>query len=459
MKKYLLLFSLFISIQGYSQSGIADNWFFGVFCGMKFSAVSTGAIPSMMYTTEGCSGISDSSGVALFYTDGTSVWDNTGQVMPNGTGLMGDPSTTQSALIVPDPSNNLQYYIFTLDADGGPDGLRYSIVDMTLNNGHGDITVKNTLLQNDVTERITAVRNPAQGGYWVVIHENNTDAFYSYHLTSAGLSTPVISNVGIVHSSAAIQNSYGQMKFNTCGTMLAVACGYLNTVEIFHFDMVTGILSNPISLPMTDHVYGLEFSIDGRYLYITCYDPGATLIQFDLSAGNASAVLASQVVLSTIPDLYGLQLANNEKIYVCKAWGIYMGAVEFPSLGGLAASYVDTSVFLDPNSTGASASLGLPGFVTSMLGEKQPCFTTAINESTEDQIISIAPNPSSSEFSISVKYNDSNFYIYDCTGRIVEQQSGLSPGNFQFGSRLDQGLYRVVVLSGDKTMHAQAVKL
>jgi hypothetical protein len=72
--------------------------------------------------------------------------------MANGYGLLGNRSSTQSAIIVPKPRNPYVYYIFTVDepnelnADettsmtGTPNnGLNYSQVDMRLNNGLGDI--------------------------------------------------------------------------------------------------------------------------------------------------------------------------------------------------------------------------------------------------------------------------------------------------------------------------------
>jgi hypothetical protein len=460
MKKYLLLLLLLDSGNMQAQSGIADNWFFGVLCGMKFATSSTNAIASAMYTNEGCAGISDSTGTPLFYTDGVTVWNSANQIMPNGTGLLGSPSSTQSALIVPMPGSASQYYIFTVAEIGGPDGFRYSIADMTLQGGSGDITsTKNVPIKSDVTEKLTAVKNASGNGYWVMVHELNSDAFYAYELTAAGLSAPVISNAGIVHNNSAIQNTYGQMKFNTCGNMVALAAGYLDVVEVFHFDNATGTVSNTVSLPQSDHVYGVEFSIDGKFLYVSCYNPLGTLLQYDLQAGNAAAILATQTVISSTPDIYGLQIANNEKIYVCKSFSQFMGTIESPTLAGTACNYIDANVFLDPNSTGATSSLSLPGFVTSFLGTEGPCFVTAINENSDDPYISVAPNPSATQFSISIKNNRSELYIYDAAGRMMEQQEGLSAGSTKFGSRLEPGIYNVIVNDKSGLHHQQVVKL
>src|SRR5207247_407126 len=110
------------------------------------------------------------------------------------------------------------------------------------------------LIQDNVTERMAAEKQLNGQDYWIVVHDWGSNAFDVYSLTTSGLQmTPVISNAGMVHTTAQIQNTYGQMKFSTCTYKLAVATGYLDTVQLFDFDPVTGIISNPISLPMPDH--------------------------------------------------------------------------------------------------------------------------------------------------------------------------------------------------------------
>ena len=74
-------------------------------------------------TNEGCATISSSTGDLLFYTDGITIWNKNHIIMSNGTGLMGDPSSTQSATIVPLPGSSTLYYVFTLDAYGHSNGF------------------------------------------------------------------------------------------------------------------------------------------------------------------------------------------------------------------------------------------------------------------------------------------------------------------------------------------------
>src|SRR5258705_5077159 len=296
MKKITLLIafiSFFIHASAQEQT---EKWYFGVLAGVDFSpSLPVPLTNGVMNTSEGCSSISDSAGNLLFYSDGQTVWNRNHTPMPNGTGLLAGITCTQAALIVPKPGSNTIYYEFTLDDTGGLNGLRYSVIDMTLDNGFGDVTVeKNIFIRNNLTEKLTGVAQTNGTDYWIAVHETGTDTFYVYSLTAAGFDTnAVISHAGIIHSNEQIQNTYGQMKFSPCGDMLALAAGFLNTVEVFNFDNATGMITPFVSIPMTDHVYGIEFSSHGTMLYVSTYDLAQTLIQYDLTSGVPATIIAS----------------------------------------------------------------------------------------------------------------------------------------------------------------------
>ena len=132
---------LLLSAFGLHAQHKADIWYFGDYAGMDFRNGSPVALTnSAMSQYEGCATISDKDGNLLFYTDGMTVWNKNHSIMQNGTGLMGAPSSSQSGIIVPKPGSNNLYYIFTVPFETDPGGLRYSIVDMTLNGGLGAVT-------------------------------------------------------------------------------------------------------------------------------------------------------------------------------------------------------------------------------------------------------------------------------------------------------------------------------
>ncbi len=135
MKLVISLLTLLQCVAVYSQRG--NNWVFGGNAWINFSTTAPTAGTSAMNQQEGSSSISDLNGNLLFYSDGVTVWNAQHQVMPNGTGLPGHFSSTQSSMIVPFPGDLKRYYLFTMDVIGGSNGLSYSVVNMDLDNGKG----------------------------------------------------------------------------------------------------------------------------------------------------------------------------------------------------------------------------------------------------------------------------------------------------------------------------------
>jgi gliding motility-associated-like protein len=355
---------LSLSSFGQRQGNI---WYFGNYAGLDFnSGVPVPLLNGAMSTNEGCATISNKQGNLLFYTNGVSVWNKNHATMPNGTGLLGNPSSTQCGVIVPRPAKNPTiYYIFSVDDHAGPSGFRYSMVDMTLNGGLGDVTVKNSLLLTPTTEKVTAVRHANQRDIWVLTHQWNTNRFYAYLVDSLTLNTtPVMSSSGSVHSGSTL-NTMGYMKVSPDGDMLACAIHGQSRVEVFKFNDTTGVVSNPIvlQLPSWQLTYGIEFSPSSQFLYVTTTQ-SKQLHQFDMFAGNQAAIQASAVQLANYPaggEFGGLQLARDGKIYMAVTGSPSLSVIRKPNEPAPACLYSHTSVSLG----GRVSFYGLPTFVQS----------------------------------------------------------------------------------------------
>jgi hypothetical protein len=199
MRNLVILFIVFSSFVAEAQNE-ANNWFFGSKVGLKFDGFTK---PTVQYgelnTLEGCASISDSFGNLLFYSDGSTVWSRNHQIMPNGTGLLGDESSTQSAIIVPHPTQNQIYYLFTVGSTQIPTGYHYYTINLVLNNGFGDVTGASVDLSGndngyDWSEKITAVYGNDCNTVWVISLVRNK--FYAYKIDANGVNTtPVISEV------------------------------------------------------------------------------------------------------------------------------------------------------------------------------------------------------------------------------------------------------------------------
>ncbi|MFI5204223.1 MAG: T9SS type A sorting domain-containing protein [Flavobacteriales bacterium] len=454
MKKNLLI-SLFLLNASFiaGAQNETNHWFFGTYAYLDFSGGAPVVGMGPLTTTEGTASMSDAAGNLMFYTNGVDVWDSTHTIMSNGSGLMGDVSTTQSAIVVPSPVTNTQYYIFTIDDIGGPNGFRYSIVDMTLNSGLGNVTAaKNVALTDSVAEKISVTRGLGGDNYWIVVHKWGTNQFYAYHLTTAGLQPPVITSVGTVHSTSTFQNTYGQMKFNMCGDRLALALGYMDLVELYDFNQNNGVVSNPVSLNLGDNVYGVEFSPSGDLLYATCYDPNVTIAQYNITLANAPLILASKVPLSLTPDLYALQLAPDGKIYVSRSFtSSYLGVIASPDTPGAGCGYNDNGIDLDPGFNGVNGALGLPAFVQSFFGTGDSCTNFLGVKENVVQVLTIFPNPSSDEFTLDLSGigKPADVAVYNATGKLVEKHTRVS-SVLRFGRSLSNGIYAVAVISENK---------
>ena len=233
-KILFILLLIFLSINIFSQNE-ANVWYFGDNAGVDFnSGTPTALTDGALSTREGCATISDSLGNVLFYTEGTTIWNSNHQVMDNGSGLLGDYSSTQSAIIVPKPGSDTLYYVFTVPYANDPNGrLYYSVVDISLNGGLGKVIEKNTLLYQPVVEKITSITHANGEDIWVVSHERSTNSYVSFLVTSSGVSaTPTISSAGTVHHSPA-SNWVGYMKISPMGNY--IACAIHGSLSLFEF--------------------------------------------------------------------------------------------------------------------------------------------------------------------------------------------------------------------------------
>jgi len=369
MKKIYALFLICFSVLIVYGQDEANHWYFGEFAGLSFQSGNPVAqTDGVLDTWEGCSAISTSSGTLRFYTDGIRVYNRNHQIMPNGNGLLGDPSSSQSGIIVPHPGNNQQYYIFSIDNEdpsGGINGLNYSLVNMNLDNWLGDVvsTEKNVNLTAPLCEKVTAVGHSNGVDTWVITHKWGTNDFYVYKVTTDGVElTPVISSAGIVVGGPGTSqhDPKGYMKVSPDGSTIAKANAGLRSVEIFDFDNTTGVVNNAIiDNSLGGEPYGVEFSPNNNFLYINTWKtkPSRVLYQYDLKDDD---VIGSRVQIASGAN-GALQLAPDNRIYVAMAQTGYLSRINQPNKAGSACNYQASAVYLD----GRQSMWGLPPFVQS----------------------------------------------------------------------------------------------
>jgi len=404
----VLLFVLCISVGNNSAwaQGEASIWYFHN-AGLDFSGGAP--VPISGGTgLEGCAVISDAAGNLLFYTDGSVVRNRNHSVMPNGAGLLAGTSSTQAAIIVQQPGSTTRYYIFTCaDLSPGIPSTRffeYSVVDMTLNGGLGDIIPgsKNIVPVPglEVSERVAAAPHANGTDIWIATAGAHTStAFYAFRLTPTGLNhTPVISDPMVFPLGRV-----GQLKFSPDGSLAAIGNYLTSPDNLLDFDTNTGVFSNLRVIP-NHSSYGLEFSPDGSKLYSFI---DSTLYQFSNLTGSWATIWASRyevgkvtspTTTEPIRDGRALQLGPDGKIYCTVLTQFFTGyqklsVINNPNAVGAACNFTPHAQDL----AGRTAHAGLPTIYKAYLNFP-PFFPEITVKGNDTEILSGDTSPAIADF-------------------------------------------------------------
>ena len=360
----------------------ANVWYFGDQAGIDFNQTPPVALTDgQTQAPAGVAGISDKNGKNLLYTDGSTVYDQQGNIMFNGTTIGGDNTSTQSSIVVPFPNDETMFYIFTTKDIWNTSGdhdyiLSYSIVDIKeIGNGTlGEVVAKDVPLFMKSTERIAAIQ--AGGGYWLLAHEFGNNTFRAYPITQDGIGPPVLTSIGSVHKMGPKENGEGYMKFSPDGTKVAVAFADPpnNYVELFDFDANTGKLSNYIQIDMNANypdnsnytVYGVEFASNSQKLFVTMNDqtsPESRLFEMKLYDYVQDSIEQSVDLMEETPGVnYGaIQTGPDGQMYIAMQGQSFIGQFQ-PNLDTIQTSsfnFVSNRFDL----AGKTSQLGLPNFV------------------------------------------------------------------------------------------------
>lgn len=304
MKKNILL-SLFICFTSFvlAQSEIkrTNHWFLGyasashnidtLFGNIHIDFNKTPLKAKYKYLDMGFTSsvamMSDTSGKLLFYTNGIYIADSTHQPMKNGKGLNPGEFANQhpedgyicpqGSLILPKPNSKYLFYIIhssiihnlTTGLFSG-ERLYYTLVDMSKNNGKGEVIEKNKIIFEKLLDigKITACRHANGIDWWILMADSDTKNINRLLLTSKG-----IEDKGTQNFAFGDQGSVGQAVFSPDGTKYARFNGYnlwkKTQLLLYDFDRCTGKLSKQREQFFNDSTIagGLAFSPNSRFLY------------------------------------------------------------------------------------------------------------------------------------------------------------------------------------------------
>lgn len=283
--------------------------------------------------------VSDSSSALLFYTNGCYIADMNGDTMAGGAGL--NPGeiadwvcprngyvSPRGAMILPWPGNAHKFLLLHTGARYDavrkitPGPLYYSVIDMQLNGGLGEVVSKNNVIFDGELEPFCAVRHGNGRDWWIIIPEYATNRYLRLIFSPEGVVVLPAQETGPVMDCSRLGSSvfspggfrYGRTQ--NCRT------------AIFDFDRCTGSFSNPIVFDTSPHTFGgggIAFSPDGSKVLVNSQ---LVILEADL--------LAATPKLDTVIFTY-----ENFK------WGLSLNLMQYGPDGNLYIDNMSRSKFLN----------------------------------------------------------------------------------------------------------------
>lgn len=428
MKKICFLF-LFLIISNSLRAQISEikrtnRWYFGEGIGIDFSS----GLPALdtlspMNQREACAVMSDTAGNLLFYTDGDTIWNKNHQMMINGFDV-GCESSSNGAVIVPNPGSDSIYYLFTVDCweNAGTHGLQYTIINVNANGGTGEIIQKNIQLYSPSSEQLAVTRHCNGEDYWVVSHAYSVNHFYAHKVTANGVDTvPVITIAGDTLPVQTWIGNAGSMCFSPNGEKLCFV-NLRQGCKLFDFDLVTGQLYNMIVLTTDSQYFGCAFSPDNSKLYITFVGVPATgkhISQYDLSSNDSLTIVNSKyLVIDTtyfIRDWLNLQLNALGIIYSSNYNVNYLCAILNPNIYGAGCNFV----YFGLDSLNGKCKEQLPNINNNYYNPNAFICNNGMAEA-ENATIKYFPNPSNNRLTLANLSRDlKNVSVFAIDGRQI----------------------------------------
>ena len=450
--RFILFVYIYFIPQALIAQGISNLWLFGYanpsgppwgggvmdFSQGYFQAYPQSRILNINTTN---ANISDSTGKFLFASNGIFIQNAVNDTMANGNDL--NPgyfvnarlnyglSIPQANLIIPFPNDKSKFYLFheTLDDypwDYNTLNLFYSIIDMSLQGGLGEVIQKNTILLSDslVPGRLTACKHANGRDWWIIAHGLWNNLYYKYLITSTGIQGPFTQNIGAMR-----RNFVGQCVFSPNGKYFAYYEPHQGDLDIFEFDRCSGDFIINANVPINDSAFGggVAFSPNSNVLYVSSMN---YVYQFDMTAADIAASKFTVGVwdgffsygppLST--SFYLSYLAPDGKIYInCGNGTSHIHVINQPDSLGHASALCQHCIHLPVRNA-----FTIPNhpnyFLGAEVGTLCDSLGVGVSKQQDSKLIAIYPNPvTGNEITISHSVSNSSqeLYIFDAHGRLL----------------------------------------
>jgi len=457
-----------------AQNNYAFVWYFGDHAGLDFNPFFDTYDPdyqsiqpvdlgdpdfnggNKMESPEGCAVYCDANGDILLYSDGQEVYNKAGTLLTDQLG--GDETAAQSVLIVQNPADATQYYVFFTNEvpESNNYEFSYAIFDLKKLNGDGDLVRQGnvstanpiiTTLYNNSTERITGNAN------WVISHEYGNDIFRAYPINGQGIGAPVFSSAGEIHDRTATSGkSYMKLSADRIAVALSISTNE-NYIDLFDFDLTTGAITPYITLdfnPDTGQAYGVEFSPDNNKVYATLRNSGGgtKIVSWEIDTTTVQGQVTDQdyirdskIIIANEAgiDMGAMQQGPQGSIYIAKDGANTLASLDDPDNFADSAAYTLSTGDFPNVGSGGTSRLGLPNFVD-FNGSTTPSPSLSVSNGCQNQslvftVLNPLPDANIESYVVQI-YDDANNTVatsptLDANNTSWTFTNTQSPGNYE----------------------------
>lgn len=290
----------------------------------------------------------DMAGNLKYVSNGTKIFDKNFDPLPNGDIIGGTSAHYGGCFIAVPESENLVYFFSSAQNGSFSQGLNYSILDNTLNNGLGDVTdVKDVFIETTNNESFSTVRHCNLRDFWVTFYDYAEGSIKSYLVDPNGVaSEPVVSNFNI-----NINEIYATYPLEVNGPGDKLILGH----HIFGFDPATGEATLLQEIE-SEFISSFTFSKGQQYLYYMAGELSVSIYQIDLYDDPEDWNANTQIVYEGGIDLVGrgFQLGPDGKLYNAADISAWVGVIENPDLPANEVVYNPNFAFVNENINGFS---------------------------------------------------------------------------------------------------------
>lgn len=380
MRYIIYILIVIISSNSYlSAFADKDLWIFGNGASLKFDSPNPNPYALsddfLINSIEASATGFDQNGNLLFYSDGEKIWNFKHEVIFDE--LKGAKDATQGVTIFRSDSNDKNFFLVSSNIVNQFDEGAYLYKLSFNNNPDGEVNPNPQFLDSSKNcfERVVVLPSSRDDEKWIIVNPRNVrGTSYIIYSFKDGVATFKERYNSPTHRNS----SSGYLRASPDGRFLASADFDGNEVEIVEFDIDKGIILSQKSYKGNEleyGVYGLEFSRNSKFLYLTTWEPinasryYSRCLQLDINPflyNNSINLYEVHELAHDVDDggMWSLKRGIDSKIYISREERSYLSVINNPNSSGSACNFQELGPSITTNND--KSRIGLPSTATNI---------------------------------------------------------------------------------------------